>query len=177
MIRVSPLQVIGIAVAVLLIALGIQRLQAYGKARYEAGRAEVQADWDKAKERGRKEIERLQGEAGKVTVKTETVYVDRVRTIREKGDAIVREVPVFIPAGSPDLPGGFRLLHDAAAGGESVPDAADLADAAPVPAQDAASTVAANYAQYLEVAARLTSLQDWVREQCRVNPPPAGCSP
>lgn len=175
MIRLSPLQIVGGIVLLALLVLAGVRIRAYGDARYEAGQAKVQAKWDKAAERGRIRVEELKAAAGKVTVRTETVYQDRVITIREKGDAIVREVPVFVPAGSPDLPGGWRLLHDAAARGEPVPDAADIPDAASVPAQDAASTVAANYAQHIEIAAGLTSLQDWVREQCRANPPPEGC--
>lgn len=150
------------------------RIHAYGEARYEAGQAATQAEWDKAIERGRKEVERLRTAAGKVTVRTEIQYRDRVKVIREKGDAIVREVPVFVPAGSV-LPGGFRLFHDAAAANGAVPDPAAIPDAAPVDAQAVAGTVADNYATYHEVAERLTSLQDWVMAQCRANPPPEGC--
>ncbi len=143
----------------------------------QKGRQAVQAQWDAAVERGRQEVDRLKAEAGKVTTVVETKYVDRVVTIREKGDAIVREVPVFVPAGSCDLPGGFRLLHDAAAAAGPVPEAAGIPDAAPVSAQAATATVAGNYATCHENTARLTSLQDWVLGQCLVNPPPEGCTP
>lgn len=143
----------------------------------EKGRHAVQADWDAAVERGREEVDRLKAAAGRVTTKVETKYVDRVVTIREKGDAIVREVPVFVPDGSCDLPGGFRLLHDAAAAAGPVPEAAGIADAAPVPAQTATATVAGNYSACHENAARLSSLQDWVLGQCLANPPPEGCTP
>lgn len=151
------------------------RIHAYGEARYAAGQANVQAKWDKSVERGRKEVERLRTAAAKVTVRTEIQYIDRVKVIKEKGDAIVREIPVFVPAGSGQLGGGFRLLHDAAANGGPVPDAAGIAHAAPVPAQDVAATVLVNYPGAHETAARLTALQDWVYEQCRLNPPPEGC--
>lgn len=165
-----------ILVAILaVLALVGWRIHAYGEARYEAGQANVQAKWDKSVERGRKEVERLRTAASKVTVRTEVQYIDRVKVIREKGDAIIREVPVFVPAGSGELGGGFRLLHDAAATGGPVPDAAGIPDAAPVPAQDVAATVLPNYADYHEVAARLTGLQDWVFAQCKANPPPEGC--
>lgn len=159
----------------LLVAAVWWRVHAYGAARYDAGKAKVQAEWDASVERGRAEVERLRTEAGKVTVKTETVYVDRIKTIREKGDAIVREVPVFVPAGAAELPGGFRLLHDAAASGVAIPAAAGIADAAPVDAQAAAFAVVGNYAEYHVVAQRLISLQDWVTAQCKANPPPEGC--
>jgi hypothetical protein len=133
-VSIDPIKAaIAVAIIAVLALLG-WRIHAYGDARYEAGQAATQAKWDKAVERGRKEVERLKGEAGKVTIRTEVQYIDRVKVIKEKGDALVREVQVFVPADSPALPGGFRLLHD-----------------------------------------RLTSLQAWVREQCRINPPPEGC--
>ena len=175
MVSIDPIRAAIAAVVAILLALGLWRIHAYGEARYAAGQASVQAKWDKSVARGKAEIERLRTAAAKVTVRTEIQYIDRVKVIREKGDAIVREVPVFVPAGSPDLPGGFRLLHDAAAAGGPVPDAAGIADAAPVPAQTAAATVTGNYAIAHETAARLTALQDWVRLQCKANPPPEGC--
>lgn len=163
--------------AAILIALGLfgWRIHEYGQSRYEAGKSATQADWDAAVERGRIELERLRTEASKVTVRTETKYIDRVKVIREKGDAIVREVQVFVPADTADLPGGWRLLHDAAAANDPVPEASGIAHAAGVPAQTAAITVAENYAAAHENAARLTSLQEWVRSQCKANPPPEGC--
>ena len=62
------------------------------------------------------------------------------------------------------MPGGFRVLHDAAAHGV-IPDPARIADAAPVPAAAAAGTVAGNYGTCIENAQRLTDLQAWVRAQ------------
>jgi Tfp pilus assembly protein PilV len=176
MINIDPIKA---AIAVFLIALlvlaGVQ-CKRYGDNRHAEGKAEVQAKWDKAVERGRIRVEELRAAAGRVTVKTETVYVDRIKTIREKGDAIIREVPVFVPADSGELPGGFRLLHDAAAAG-TVPDPAGIADAAAVPAQTAASTIAGNYLTFHETRQQLVSLQAWVLAQCKANPPPEGCSP
>lgn len=98
------------------------------------------------------------------TVQVLTKYVDRVRTVHVAGETIIKEVPVYVPADSPDLPGGFRLHHDAAALGE-LPNPARIADAAPVPAQDVAATVAANYLTCRENAEQLTALQEWVIKQ------------
>lgn len=173
--NVDPIK-LAITIA-LLAVLGLfgWRIHAYGESRYEAGQASTQAKWDKAVERGKAEVERLRLAAGKVTTVTEVKYIDRVKVIREKGDEIVRQVPVFVPAGSSDLPGGFRLLHDAAARNVALPEAGAIADAAGVPAQDVAATVAGNYAICHETAQRLTSLQEWVLKQCKANPPPEGC--
>lgn len=171
---IDPIKAAIAGLLLVLLALGGWRIHAYGNARYAAGQANVQGKWDQAVARGQKELARLRAEAGKVTVRTEVQYIDRIKVIREKGDAIVREVPVFVPAG-PVLPGGFRLLHDAAAANGPVPDPAGIATAAPVPAQTAAATVAGNYGTCHETAQRLTSLQAWVRGQCKANPPPEGC--
>lgn len=129
----------------------------------------VQSEWDASVARGEAEIARLRNEAGKVTTRVETKYVDRIVTVEGKTREIIREVPVYVPAGAVELPPGWRLLHDAAAEG-SVPDPADLADAAPVDAQAAATTVVENYGACHVIATRLTSLQEWVREQAALNP-------
>ena len=141
----------------------------YGHWRFNAGQADVQGKWNASIARGKAEVERLKAEAGKVTVKVETKYLDRIQTIKVKGDTIVQKVPVYVPADLPDLPGGWRLLHDAAAEG-AVPDPANEPDAAPVSPQTAASTVASNYTQCLATAEQLRGLQEWVTEQKRLNP-------
>jgi hypothetical protein len=56
------------------------------------------------------------------------------------------------------------VLHDAAAAGH-VPDAADLADAAPADAQTVAATVADNYAACHAIREQLTALQQFERER------------
>jgi hypothetical protein len=141
----------------------------YGHVRYNAGQADVQDKWDESVARGKAEVERLTKAAGQVTVHVETKYVDRVKTIREKGETIVKKVPVYISRDLPELPGAWRVYHDAAAT-NTVPGAADEADAAPVAPVDAAATVAANYTQCLATAEQLTGLQEWVNEQRRLNP-------
>lgn len=177
MIEIKPLQVLGAVLVVLLLALGGCKIMAYGDAQFDAGKAEVQKDWDAAVERGKAEVARLQAEAGKVEIRTVVEYRDRIQTIRLKGEERVREVQVFVPAGVAELPGGFRLFHDAAARGEPLPDPAAIADAAPVDAQDLARTLSVNYDGWREDAARLIELQDYVYELCKTNPPPAGCGP
>lgn len=176
MIRLSPIQIAIVIAAALLLAFIGFKIYDYGQSQYRAGQANVQAKWDKSREKGMAELARLRAEAGKITVKTETVYVDRIKTIREKGNAIIREVPVFVSADDGGLSGGFRLFHDAAAAG-TIPDPADIPDAAPVDAQTVASTIASNYTTHHETAQRLISLQDWVIAQCKANPPPEGCTP
>lgn len=97
-------------------------------------------------------------------VKKEAAAQIKIRTITQ---TIIKKVPVYVQATDCPMPGGFRVLHDAAAHGE-LPDAARIPDAAAVPAQDVASTVAENYGTCREVAQRLTSLQEWVRAQATI---------
>lgn len=141
----------------------------YGHTRYSAGQADVQVKWDESITRGKAEVERLKAEAGKVTIRVETKYIDRIKTIREKGDTIVQVREVFVPVDSGYLSGGFRLFYDAAIQG-AVPDPAGIPDAAAVPIADVADTHAHN-AKLCRIAyATVEGLQEWVNEQKRLNP-------
>jgi hypothetical protein len=124
---------------------------------YSAGRADLLAEQAKASVK-------VVAKQDKVTVKVVTEYVDRVKVIHEKGHTIVQQIPIYVGSDSPELPSGWRILHDAAAT-NTVPDPAARADAAPVAAQDAIATVAENYETCLANAAQLWSLQDWVTAQ------------
>lgn len=143
----------------------------YGEARHHAGviegEANTKARWDASNEQQDQADKDLAGKQAQVTETVRTEYVDRWHEIHTKGDTIIKEVVKYVPADTPDLPGGFRLLHDAAAAGE-VPDPAGAADAAPVPAQTVAETVAANYTGCLANAAAIESWQAWATAQANL---------
>jgi len=141
----------------------------FGRYQKERGREEVRAEWQASIEKGKKEIERIKAKSERVTVKVETKYVDRIKEIRVKGDTIVQRIPVYISRDLPELPGSFRVWHDAAAQNVIPEVSADLNAAAVAPV-DVAATVAANYATCHANAEQLTGLQEWVREQQRINP-------
>ena len=128
------------------------------------GASQVQARWDAATGAQAVVVAAVKQRQAEATVQVVTQYVDRVHTVRVAGETIIKEVPVYVPSNTPDLPGGFRVLHDAAARGE-LPEATSAADAPAVPAQDLASTVAANYLICHETAEQLTALQAWVISQ------------
>ena len=136
---------------------------------YAAGKESVQKDWDAAVARGVIEVAKLKEKQVVVTTKVETVYVDRVRTIREKGDAIETVREVFVPVDSGSLGGGFRLFHDAAVTGV-IPESASITDAAAIPIADVADTLASNYERCHVAYATVEGLQDWILEQQKVNP-------
>lgn len=95
-----------------------------------------------------------------VIVEEVLVEVEKIRTVYRN---ITKEVTVYVPSDSCELPAGWRLLHDAAAEGRD-PEPPGSPDAAPVPAQDAAITVIENYESCRINAERLEGLQQWVRE-------------
>jgi hypothetical protein len=120
-------------------------------------------------------VAEFKAQADRADAKREVVtqYVDRevVKTVRQiqlVTQTITKEVPVYVPSDSCTLPGGYRVLHDAAARGE-VPQPTAGADAAPVAAQDAASTTVDNYGACRKNAASLTALQLWINQQQSLN--------
>lgn len=141
----------------------------YGESRYREGRAEVQSRWDAATTRMEQEKRQLEAKQSEVTVKTVIKYVDRVREVRVKGDTIIKRIPQYVPANSCDLPPGFRLLHDAAASGSELPEAAGSIQAEPVPAQTAAETVVSNYTECHAELTKLQGLWEWSNDQAAIH--------
>lgn len=112
---------------------------------------------------------RTQLDNAKSATVTVTQYVDRERVIRLKGDTIIKEVPLYVPAQADAacvIPRGFVRLHDAAAAG-TVPDSgAGDADAAPtdVALSAVASTVTSNYTDSHANSEQLSTLQQTLRD-------------
>jgi len=101
---------------------------------------------------------------------TVTQYVDRVQTIREKGDTIIKEVTRYVPVQADVacvVPVGFVRLHDAAAAGTVPNPGAGDADAAPsgVALSAITGTVAGNYTDSHANSEQLSTLQQALRDQ------------
>ena len=136
------------------------------------GAASVQAEWDAERAAQTMTILRVKVKQAEVTERIVTQYVDRVRVVREQADAVIREVPIYVPQSCDAdgrLPAGWRVLHDAAASGGAA-DPSTVAHAQPVAPDTAAATVARNYGTCRETAEQLTALQQWVREQAALQP-------
>ena len=132
------------------------------------GAGHVQARWDAAVQQQSLQTAALRERQAQATVKVVTEYVDRVRVVREKGDTIIKEVPVYVPIQADaacTINRGFVRLHDAAAAGE-LPEPAQDADAAAagIALSAVAGTVAANYQTCHENAEQLRALQVWITE-------------
>ncbi len=131
------------------------------------GASRIQKRWDQSIARGQVIVADLKGKQGQVTTRIEYVYRDRIKTVYEKGDTITKLVPQFIPSGTCDLPGGFRVLHDAAVAG-TIPTAAEGTNAAPVSVADATRTIAKNYTTCKAAIVDLEGLRSWVQEQRQI---------
>ena len=132
------------------------------------GASHVQAQWDAAIQQQALQVAVARERQAQATVKVVTQYVDRVRVVREKGETIIREVPVYVPVQADaacTINRGFVRLHDAAAAGELPEPARDAdATAADIALSAVAGTVAANYQTCHENAEQLRALQAWVSE-------------
>lgn len=85
---------------------------------YFKGRADINAAWDLDKERVKNEIAELKNKSIDATVKEVIKYVNRVETVKVKGDTITVYVDRFITAESDAkcvIPNNFVLFHDLAA--------------------------------------------------------------
>ncbi len=132
------------------------------------GAGHVQAQWDAAVQKQALQTAAVRERQAQATVKVVTQYVDRVRVVRETGDTIIKEVPVYVPVQADaacTINRGFVRLHDAAAAGE-LPEPAQDADAAPagIALSAVAGTLASNYQTCHENAEQLRALQGWVSE-------------
>jgi hypothetical protein len=110
--------------------------------------------------------------SAEATTQVVTKYVTKVQVVKEKGDAIIKEVPKYITKADDTqcvIPNGFVLLHDSASRNE-VPDSTRSVDAgaSEVKLSGVATTVTENYTTYHKIAEQLKSLQEWVREQQRI---------
>ena len=117
--------------------------------------------------------ERMAILAGKRQIVSERVitqYVDRIKVIRGRNEAITTEVIRFTPSDDCLLDSRWRLLHDAAASNVFPPTPEGTDGTGKSTQADAIATVAENYARYHEVATRLGALQQWVREQSSLRP-------
>lgn len=113
---------------------------------------------------------RMQIDNTNSSIVTVTEYVDRVQTIRVKGDTIIKEVPRYVTVQADaacTVPVGFVRLHDAAATGGVLDPGAGDSDAAPsgVALSAVGSTVAGNYTASHANAEQLSALQATLRAQ------------
>lgn len=129
----------------------------------------TQQEFLKEIEKAKAEIARIEAESKKISEKVVVKYKEKIVTIKEQGEQIVKEVPIYVTKDSDakcDVPNGFVVLHDSASKNEvpRTPSSTD-GDSSGVKLSEVATTVATNYTTCHEVRAQLKALQDWVKLQ------------
>ena len=99
-----------------------------------------------------------------VTDKVITDYTKAIGQVQKRSREILRNAKID---DSIILPSSFRVFHDSAAT-NSVPSPADFANAASVSIADVTETINTNYGTCQENITQLQSLQDWIRQQAKI---------
>jgi hypothetical protein len=99
-----------------------------------------------------------------VTDKVITDYSATIGQVQKRSREILRNAKVD---DSIILPSSFRVFHDSAAT-NSVPSSTDFVDAAPISIADVTETINTNYGSCQENITQLQSLQDWIRQQAKI---------
>ena len=156
---------------------------AFGHFRYKAGVEDEKKRQAGARAILEARISTLKGRLTNSATKVVTRTVTKIVEVEGKTKILKEKVPYYVPIDAPDLPAGFRLLHDAAAIGRDDPSPADVAHAEPVEAQAVATTVIENYGACHKNEALLVGWQEWWSgveqacsdsKACQVAPPDTG---
>jgi hypothetical protein len=136
---------------------------------YMEGGISNQEKWEAKVAEAKLEMAKKETASAEVTTKVITKYVTKIEVVKEKGNEIIKQVPVYITKDADakcDVPTGFVVLHDSASRNE-VPDPTRKVDAgtSEVKISGVATTVVENYTTYHQVAEQLKSLQEWIKLQ------------
>ena len=115
----------------------------------------------------------LEKKGAEITVQVVTKYVDRIKVVTEKGNDVIREVPVYVTEKADancTIPTGWVYIHNKAAAGTDqsrIPQApVDPNEASTgIALSDTAKAIGENYKRYHQVAEQLKSLQEWINQQ------------
>jgi hypothetical protein len=99
-----------------------------------------------------------------VTDKIITDYSATIGQVQKRSREILRNAKVD---DSIILPSSFRVFHDSSAT-NSVPSSTDFANAQTVSIADVTETINANYGSCHENITQLNSLQEWIRNQSKI---------
>ena len=121
------------------------------------------------------QIDRIKAESSKASKQVVYKYIERTKVVKEKNNAIRTQVTKYITKEADancTIPGSAVVLHDAAAK-NVVPDSTtgiNEGAARDVTLSRLLDTTVLNYGTFYEVKEQLKALQDWAREQKKINP-------
>jgi hypothetical protein len=115
-----------------------------------------------------KKYKKLQEEKAKVTIKEVTVYVDRIKIVKEKEYVYIDKAKNDLPS-TCNMSNGWVYLHDSSVRGTET-ESSRVADATSSGVKDnqALGTVIQNYSICKQNAEQLKSLQKWISENQKV---------
>jgi hypothetical protein len=139
---------------------------------YMEGGISNQAEWEIKIAQVKLDMAKKDSASAEMTTKVVTKYVKQIQVVKETGDVIIKQIPMYITKNDDSMcaiPNGFVLLHDSASRNE-VPDTtrAPNAGTSDVKISEVAGTVVENYTTYYQLAEQLKALQDWIKEQQRI---------
>lgn len=160
-----------IGIIVVLIAAIIAAFFVYGSVRYDDGVSDTKAA-------SKLQVAKTDIISGKVTAQVETKYIDRVQIIHDKGDTIIKKVPIYVTKQDDTkciINVGFvRLWNNA--NGMQVPDPTSFINE--TPSDVVLTDIATQHAKEAELThqteEQLISLQDWIRQQQAIYGNPNG---
>lgn len=121
------------------------------------------------------QIDKIKTESTKASKQVVYKYIERTKVVKEKNNAIRNQVTQYVSKEADancTIPGSAVVLHDAAAK-NIVPDSTTGVNegaARDVTLSRLLDTTVLNYGTFYEVKEQLKALQDWVREQKKINP-------
>lgn len=121
------------------------------------------------------QVEKIKSESEKASKKVVYKYIERTKIVKEKSNAIRSQVTKFVPKEADancTIPRSAIVLHDAAAK-NVIPDTTSGANegaTSDITLSRLLDTTVLNYGTFYEVKEQLKALQDWVREQKKINP-------
>jgi hypothetical protein len=130
---------------------------------YYKGAQSVRKDFDAYKAQIALLEAQRKAKQAEVTTTVVTKYVDRVKIVKEKSDAIKKEADGV----SGVCPGSVGMLHDSAA--LQVPPAPRSSNEGTTDAKALTTTIIENYGTCHEVREQLKALQEWVRKNAALD--------
>jgi hypothetical protein len=142
---------------------------------YFKGSYSTEMHWRNKVDEMTAQIDRIKAESSKASKQVVYKYIERTKVVKEKNDAIRTQVTKYVTKEADancTIPGSVVVLHDAAAK-NVVPDSTtgiNEGAARDVTLSRLLDTTVLNYGTFYEVKEQLKALQDWAREQKKINP-------
>jgi len=142
---------------------------------YFKGSYSTEMHWRNKVDEMTAQIDRIKAESSKASKQVVYKYIERTKVVKEKNNAIRTQVTKYVTKEADancTIPGSVVVLHDAAAK-NVVPDSTtgiNEGAARDITLSRLLDTTVLNYGTFYEVKEQLKALQDWAREQKKINP-------